>query len=148
MAITHQYMWFITGYVSLPTFNRSSSLLGYLPAPSSPAARAASAWSSRSSSSNCPRTSSSGLYETQRRPARFSLQALKETARSTLEVIQLDVDDTNGIERSVEEVTAILGDRTLDYLVNNAAIVSLIFFSLSPFLSLSLFVSSSRPLMG
>ncbi len=38
-------------------------------------------------------------------------------------MIKLDVDDDDAIVRSVEEVKAILGDRGLDYVVNNAAVV-------------------------
>ncbi len=38
-------------------------------------------------------------------------------------MLKLDVDDEDAIVSSVEEVKAILGDRGLDYLVNNAAVV-------------------------
>ncbi len=74
-----------------------------------------------------------------------ALQALKETARGTLEVIQLDVDDPNGIERSVEEVTTILGERGLDYLINNAAIVRPTSLPRSLPLSLSLSIPPRVP---
>ena len=57
-----------------------------------------------------------------------ALQALKDTAKGTLHIIRLDVDETDGIERSYDEVEALVGDRGLDYLVNNAAIVRLFSF--------------------
>ncbi|RDX45928.1 C-factor [Lentinus brumalis] len=96
MAITHQYTWLITGCSRGIGLELAKQLLD---------------------------SPSNFIIGTVRDPAKATaLQALKDTARGTLEVIQLDVDDTNGIERSVEEVTAILGDRGLDYLVNNAAI--------------------------
>ncbi len=64
------------------------------------------------------------IIATARDPTKATaLQGLKETARGTLRVIQLDVDDEHGIERSYDEVVSILGDRGLDYLVNNAAVV-------------------------
>ena len=67
------------------------------------------------------------VIATARNPAKATaLQALKQSARGTLFVIKLDVADTDAIVRSVEEVKAILGDRGLDYLVNNAAVVCLL----------------------
>ncbi|KAI0628096.1 NAD-P-binding protein [Trametes polyzona] len=51
-----------------------------------------------------------------------ALAALKDTARGTLHIVKLDVDDLEGIKKSVHEVSEILGDRGLDYLVNNAAV--------------------------
>ncbi|OSC97327.1 NAD-P-binding protein [Trametes coccinea BRFM310] len=50
------------------------------------------------------------------------LEALKDTAKGTLHILKLDVDDLDGIRNSVKEVSEILGDRGLDYLVNNAAV--------------------------
>ncbi|KAI0715865.1 C-factor [Cerioporus squamosus] len=96
MAITHQYTWLITGCSRGIGLELAKQLL---------------------------ESPSNFIIGTARDPAKATaLQSLKDTARGTLEVIQLDVDDTNGIERSVEVVKAILGDRGLDYLVNNAAI--------------------------
>ena len=64
------------------------------------------------------------VIATARNPAKATaLQALKHSAKGTLAVIKLDVADTDAIVRSVLEVKAILGDRGLDYLVNNAAVV-------------------------
>ncbi|RPD60394.1 C-factor [Lentinus tigrinus ALCF2SS1-7] len=51
-----------------------------------------------------------------------ALQALTLSGKGTLIVIKLDVDNADAIIRSVEEVKAILGDRGLDYLINNAAV--------------------------
>ncbi|KAI8978296.1 NAD-P-binding protein [Trametes punicea] len=51
-----------------------------------------------------------------------ALHALKGTAKGTLHVLKLDVDDLEDIRQSVEQVAQILGDRGLDYLVNNAAV--------------------------
>ncbi|RDX40872.1 C-factor [Lentinus brumalis] len=96
MAITHQHTWLITGCSRGMGLELAKQLL---------------------------ESPSNFIIGTARDPAKATaLQALKQTARGTLEVIQLDVDDTNGIERSVEEVTAILGERGLDHLINNAAI--------------------------
>lgn len=41
-----------------------------------------------------------------------------------LHVLMLDVDDEASIRNAAEAVSAILGDRGLDYLINNAGIVS------------------------
>ncbi|KAI0730617.1 C-factor [Earliella scabrosa] len=63
------------------------------------------------------------IIATARDPARATaLHGLKETAKGTLRVIKLDVDDNDGIQSSYEEVASIVGDKGLDYLVNNAAI--------------------------
>lgn len=41
-----------------------------------------------------------------------------------LHVVKLDVDDEVSIRNAAETISAILGDRGLDYLINNAGIVS------------------------
>ncbi|KAI0325669.1 NAD-P-binding protein [Cubamyces sp. BRFM 1775] len=51
-----------------------------------------------------------------------ALKALKDTAKGTLHIVKLDVDDLEGLKNSVNEVSQILGDKGLDYLVNNAAV--------------------------
>ncbi|KAI0375993.1 NAD-P-binding protein [Pilatotrama ljubarskyi] len=50
------------------------------------------------------------------------LHALKDTARGTLHILKLDVDDLDGIRKSVKEVEPLLEKTGLDYLVNNAAV--------------------------
>ncbi|KAI0715864.1 C-factor [Cerioporus squamosus] len=63
------------------------------------------------------------VIATARNPEKATvLQALMESAKGALAIIKLDVNDTDAIVRSVEEVKGILGNRGLDYLVNNAAI--------------------------
>ncbi|RDX52109.1 C-factor [Lentinus brumalis] len=63
------------------------------------------------------------VIATARYPSKATaLQALAQSARGTTKVLKLDVDDEDAIVSSVEEVKAILGDRGLDYLVNNAAV--------------------------
>ena len=54
-----------------------------------------------------------------------ALKALKDTAKGTLHIVKLDVDDLEGLKNSINEVSQILGDKGLDYLVNNAAVVRL-----------------------
>ncbi|KAI0653042.1 NAD-P-binding protein [Cubamyces menziesii] len=51
-----------------------------------------------------------------------ALKALKDTAKGTLHIVKLDVDDLEGLKNSINEVSQILGDKGLDYLVNNAAV--------------------------
>ena len=63
-----------------------------------------------------------------------ALNELQNTAKGRLRVIRLDVDVQESMLQSVEEVSALVGERGLDYLVNNAAIVSDIIASLLAFL--------------
>ncbi|EIW54626.1 NAD-P-binding protein, partial [Trametes versicolor FP-101664 SS1] len=51
-----------------------------------------------------------------------ALSDLKNTAKGTLHIIQLDVTDFANVRASTTEVEAIIGDIGLDCLVNNAAI--------------------------
>ncbi|KAH9848818.1 NAD-P-binding protein [Lenzites betulinus] len=50
------------------------------------------------------------------------LNALKDSAhtKGTLHIVKLDVDDFDGVRAAAKEIGAILGDKGLDYLVNNA----------------------------
>lgn len=67
------------------------------------------------------------IVATCREPARASkLHMLKEGAKGQLHVVALDVSSETSIRGSVAEVAKILGDRGLDYLYNNAAVVSLL----------------------
>ena len=43
---------------------------------------------------------------------------------SSVHVLEMDVENAGSITKSVEPARAILGDKGLDYLVNNAGIVS------------------------
>ncbi|OSD04958.1 NAD(P)-binding protein [Trametes coccinea BRFM310] len=51
-----------------------------------------------------------------------ALKALKDSAKGTLHIIQLDVSDFDSIRASVKQAQPILGEIGLDYLVNNAGI--------------------------
>ncbi|KAI0765962.1 NAD-P-binding protein [Trametes elegans] len=51
-----------------------------------------------------------------------ALSGLKSTARGTLHIIKLDLDNFDEIRASAKDVATILGDAGLDYLVNNAGI--------------------------
>lgn len=52
-----------------------------------------------------------------------ALGDLKNAAKGTLHIIQLDVTDFANVRASAKEVETIIGNIGLDYLVNNAAIV-------------------------
>lgn len=66
------------------------------------------------------------VVATCREPSRASkLHALKDSAKEQLYIVALDVSSEASIRGSVAEVSRILGDRGLDYLYNNAAVVSL-----------------------
>ena len=52
------------------------------------------------------------------------MTALKDSAKGQLHVVALDVSSEASIRGSVPEVEGILGEKGLDYLYNNAAIVS------------------------
>ncbi|KAI0353990.1 NAD-P-binding protein [Trametes cingulata] len=52
-----------------------------------------------------------------------SLTRLKDAAQGELHILELEVDDFDAIRASAKDIAAILGDRGLDYLVNNAGIV-------------------------
>ena len=51
------------------------------------------------------------------------LHKLHETAKGRVHVVPLDVSDEQSMRDSVRHVQDILGERGLDYLYNNAAIV-------------------------
>ena len=52
------------------------------------------------------------------------LQKLQDNAKGALRIVRLDVTDENSIWNSANEVEQIVGDGGIDYLVNNAAVVS------------------------
>ena len=52
-----------------------------------------------------------------------ALHALKDTARGTLHVVQLEVTDRESVKSCATEVADIVGERGIDYLVNNAGVV-------------------------
>ncbi len=57
-------------------------------------------------------------------PGANDLSALKDSAKGTLHIAQIDVSDEDSIRNSVKAVEALLGaDASIDYLYNNAAIV-------------------------
>lgn len=65
------------------------------------------------------------VIATARNPEKAAeLQALKEGAKAELHILKLDVADEDSILRGTEEAIKILGDRGLDYLLNNAGVVS------------------------
>ncbi|KAI0628099.1 NAD-P-binding protein [Trametes polyzona] len=51
-----------------------------------------------------------------------ALNALKDSAKGTLHLIQFDVTDWDSIRAAPKAIAPILGDRGLDYLINNAGI--------------------------
>ncbi|RDX40861.1 C-factor [Lentinus brumalis] len=56
-------------------------------------------------------------------PSAKDLSALKDSARGTLHIAQIDVSDEDSIRNSVKAVEDLLGaDASIDYLYNNAAI--------------------------
>ncbi|KAI0716564.1 NAD-P-binding protein [Earliella scabrosa] len=68
-------------------------------------------------------SSSNTVIATSRSPPDATdLYALASTAKGTMHVLQLDVSDFESIRRCAQEATRLLGDRGIDYVVNNAAI--------------------------
>lgn len=64
------------------------------------------------------------VIATCRNPAGASdLHTLRETAKGRVHVVPLDVSSEQSMRESVKYVQEILGERGLDYLYNNAAIV-------------------------
>lgn len=53
-----------------------------------------------------------------------ALNALQSSARGSLHVIRLEVTDFDSVRAVRQAIAPILGERGLDYLVNNAGIVS------------------------
>ncbi|KAI0070569.1 C-factor [Panus rudis PR-1116 ss-1] len=51
-----------------------------------------------------------------------SLRSLRPIPESTLHIVQLDISDASSIQAAKDKVSEILGDKGLDYLINNAAI--------------------------
>ncbi len=65
------------------------------------------------------------VIATCRSPATASdLDSLVGDAKGTLHILKLDTSSIEAIESIVQPVQAIVGDRGLDYLINNAAVVS------------------------
>ncbi|KAI0653034.1 NAD-P-binding protein [Cubamyces menziesii] len=50
------------------------------------------------------------------------LRDLQADAKGTLHVFKLDVDDFDGVRASAQDLSAILGDTGLDYLISNAGV--------------------------
>lgn len=53
-----------------------------------------------------------------------NLLELKPNAKAELHIVKLDVASEESIRSGTEEAKRILGDRGLDYLLNNAGVVS------------------------
>ncbi|KAI0353819.1 NAD-P-binding protein [Trametes cingulata] len=51
-----------------------------------------------------------------------ALHALAESNKGRLHVVQLDIADRKSVNDSVQEVVAALGDKGIDYIINNAAV--------------------------
>ncbi|KAI0743402.1 NAD-P-binding protein [Daedaleopsis nitida] len=67
---------------------------------------------------------SNTVIATARDPAKATeLHALKSSAKGTLHIVSLDVADRESIRKCADEVAGILGDKGIDYLVNNAGIL-------------------------
>ncbi|RPD53683.1 NAD-P-binding protein [Lentinus tigrinus ALCF2SS1-6] len=58
-----------------------------------------------------------------RNPSKASeLQRLVDSAEGTLRLVALDVSDMESISKAAQEVSGIVGDKGVDYLVNNAGV--------------------------
>ncbi|KAI0743377.1 C-factor [Daedaleopsis nitida] len=65
------------------------------------------------------------VIATARDPAKaVSLKELNNNAKGTLHVVGLEVADRESTRKATEKVASILGDRGIDYLVNNAGIAN------------------------
>lgn len=53
-----------------------------------------------------------------------ALSDLKKTAKGTLHIVQLDIGEFDNIRALPKKLEPILGEGGLDYLINNAAMVS------------------------
>ncbi len=53
------------------------------------------------------------------------LKAVVKISMAETHILQLDITDEESINRAVRDVEAIVGERGIDYLLSNAAIVSL-----------------------
>ena len=58
-----------------------------------------------------------------------ALQTLAASASGRLHVLRLDVNDVQSIKDAALEAAQILGNRGVDYLINNAGIVSIPFLA-------------------
>lgn len=64
------------------------------------------------------------VIATARNPEKASeLEALKSSSKAELHIIKLDVANEESIRSGTEEAVRLLGDRGLDYLLNNAGVV-------------------------
>ncbi|KAI0639845.1 NAD-P-binding protein [Trametes polyzona] len=68
-------------------------------------------------------TTSDIVIATCRTPATATaLNALAESAKGRLHVVPLDITNDQSVKDSVQKVASILGDRGIDYLINNAGV--------------------------
>ncbi|KAI0703330.1 C-factor [Earliella scabrosa] len=51
-----------------------------------------------------------------------ALQDLAKVGKGTLHVVKVDLDDTESIRAAAEEVARILGNKGIDYIINNAGV--------------------------
>ena len=51
-----------------------------------------------------------------------ALQDLAKVGKGTLHVVKVDLDDTESIRAAAEEVARILGNKGVDYIINNAGV--------------------------
>ncbi|KAI0353823.1 NAD-P-binding protein [Trametes cingulata] len=55
-------------------------------------------------------------------PSATALNALAESNKGRVHVVQLDIADRKSVTDSVQKVTAALGDKGIDYIINNAGV--------------------------
>jgi len=75
----------------------------------------------RQVSTNAESTVFAAVRNPQNAPA---LQKVKEDAKGTVHILQLDINSEESIMKAAKEVEQILGGRGVDYLVNNAGIMA------------------------
>lgn len=107
--------WVVTGYVSIPSSYFAPHTYSII--------QSANRGLGLEFVQDLLRSPSNIVIATARNPSQASsLQGLQSKSPQQLHVLQLDVTDESQIRQFVKDATRVLGDRGLDYLLNNAGV--------------------------
>ena len=116
MTSEEQFAWFITGYARSPW--HAARRLTFLPPSASPGIGLEMTRQLLQSSSNT-------VIAACRTPSKaVALKDLQKEAKGKLHVVKIDIDNPESIRACADETTQALGNKGIDYIVNNAAVKS------------------------
>ena len=136
MSTSDKYVWFITGYVLFALFSNLLSQLTYRNHGS------ANRGIGLEMTKQLLQSPGNIVLAACRNPSKAdALQGLTASAGGRLHVVRLDVNDIQSVEDAAREAAQIVGEKGIDYLINNAGVVS-------PFSSVILSCSCPSPFLS